>query len=222
MKRTFAKKRSRPNGIVAKLREAAEALSQRKTLEDVAKSLGVFLVTLHRWRAEYRFTDHEGGEELERTVERENKRLTPPIGDQALDIQIKVVANLYDKRGIIGSTLRRRAIPHITIPLFIARRRACCVVGDTWRTLLGRDGWRVNHKPLRHVWREEGLKVPQLRSKLRRINLRNLGVFASNRRARTRFGARTFFVIEPRMTGQLRRCWTNTRGAISRLKSHAN
>jgi transposase InsO family protein len=25
--------------------------------------------------------------------------------------------------------------------------------------LLGREDWRVNYKPLRHVWREEGLKV---------------------------------------------------------------
>ena len=33
----------------------------------------------------------------------------------------------------------------------------------------GREGWHVNHKPLRHVWREEGLKVPQICRKKRII-----------------------------------------------------
>ena len=42
--------------------------------------------------------------------------------------------------------------------------------------LLGREGWRVNHKPLRHVWREEGLKVPQTRRKKRRIGSAQSGI----------------------------------------------
>ena len=44
MKRTMTRKRHRPEEIVAKLREVDEALSQGKTLEDVAKSLGGFLI----------------------------------------------------------------------------------------------------------------------------------------------------------------------------------
>jgi putative transposase len=42
--------------------------------------------------------------------------------------------------------------------------------------LLGREGWRVNHKPLRHVWREEGLKVPQNHRKNRRIRSTESGI----------------------------------------------
>jgi len=42
--------------------------------------------------------------------------------------------------------------------------------------LLTREGWRVNHKPLRHVWREEGLKVPQIRRKRRRIGSVEFGI----------------------------------------------
>jgi len=42
--------------------------------------------------------------------------------------------------------------------------------------LLGREGWRVNHKPLRHVWREEGLKVSQFRRKKRRIGSAESGI----------------------------------------------
>ena len=42
--------------------------------------------------------------------------------------------------------------------------------------LLGREGWRVNHKPLRHVWREEGLKVPQIPRKKERIGSAESGI----------------------------------------------
>ena len=59
MKRTMTRKLHRPEEILAKLRETDEALSKEKTLEDVAKSLGVSLMTLHRWRTEYGSTDRD-------------------------------------------------------------------------------------------------------------------------------------------------------------------
>jgi len=87
MKRAMTRKRHRPEEVVAKLREADEALSQGKTLEDVAKSLGVSLMTLHRWRTEYGSTDRDAVKRL-RELERENGRLKRLVADQALDIQI--------------------------------------------------------------------------------------------------------------------------------------
>ena len=42
--------------------------------------------------------------------------------------------------------------------------------------LLGREGWRVNHKPLRLVWREEGLKAPQTLRKKQRIGSAESGI----------------------------------------------
>jgi len=87
MKRAMTRKRHRPEEIVAKLREADEALSQGKTLEDVAKSLGVPLMTLHRWRTEYGSTDRDAVKRL-KELERENGRLKRLVADQALDIQI--------------------------------------------------------------------------------------------------------------------------------------
>jgi len=42
--------------------------------------------------------------------------------------------------------------------------------------MLSREGWRVNHKPLRHVRREEGLKVPQNPRKMRRIGTAQSGI----------------------------------------------
>ena len=94
MKRAMTRKRHRPEEIVAKLREVDEALSQGKTLEDVAKSLGVSLMTLHRWRTEYGSTDRDAVKRL-KELERENGRLKRLVADQALDIQIlKEVANV--------------------------------------------------------------------------------------------------------------------------------
>ena len=87
MKRAITRKRHRPEEIVAKLREVDEALSQGKTLEDVAKSLGVSLMTLHRWRTEYGSTDRDAVKRL-KELERENGRLKRLVADQALDIQI--------------------------------------------------------------------------------------------------------------------------------------
>ena len=69
------------------MREADEALSQGKTLEDVAKSLGVSLMTLHRWRTEYGSTDRDAVKRLNE-LERKNGRLKRLVADQALDIQI--------------------------------------------------------------------------------------------------------------------------------------
>ena len=87
MKRAMTRKRHRPEEIVAKLREVDEALSQGKTLEDVAKSLGVSVMTLHRWRTEYGSTDRDAVKRL-KELERENGRLKRLVADQALDIQI--------------------------------------------------------------------------------------------------------------------------------------
>ena len=87
MKRAMTRKRHRPEEIVAKLREVDEALSQGKTLEDVAKSLGMSLMTLHRWRTEYGSTDRDAVKRL-KELERENGRLKRLVADQALDIQI--------------------------------------------------------------------------------------------------------------------------------------
>ena len=83
----MTRKRHRPEEIVAKLREADEALSQGKSLEDVVKSLGVSLMTLHRWRTEYGSTDRDAVKRL-KELERENGRLKSLVADQALDIQI--------------------------------------------------------------------------------------------------------------------------------------
>ncbi len=72
MKRVMNRERHRPEEMVAKLRETDEALSQGKTLEDVANSLGVSLMTLHRWRTEYGSTDRDAVGDICKTCWVEN------------------------------------------------------------------------------------------------------------------------------------------------------
>ena len=99
MKLAMTRKRHRPEEIVAKLRETDEALSQGKSLEDVAKSLGVSLMTLHRWGRDYGSTDREAAKRL-KELERENGWRKRLVADQALDIQIlKEVACNFKSSG---------------------------------------------------------------------------------------------------------------------------
>ena len=80
-------KRHRPEDVVAKLRQVDEALANGTPLAEVARSLGVSEVTLHRWRAEYGAVDRDAVKRL-KELEKENSRLKRLVADQQLDIQI--------------------------------------------------------------------------------------------------------------------------------------
>ena len=49
----MAKKRYRPEEIIAKLREAEVLLAQGMKVPEVAKSIGIHEITFYRWRKEY-------------------------------------------------------------------------------------------------------------------------------------------------------------------------
>ena len=49
----MAKKRYRPEEIIAKLREADVLLAQGNKVPEVAKAIGIHEITYHRWRKEY-------------------------------------------------------------------------------------------------------------------------------------------------------------------------
>ena len=67
-------KRHRPEEVVAKLRQADEALAKGTPIAEVARSLGVSEVTLHRWRAEYGAVDRDAVKRP-KELEKENARL---------------------------------------------------------------------------------------------------------------------------------------------------
>ena len=108
MKRVSNKKRHCPEEIVSKLREADEAIAQGRTSGDVAKTLGVSLTTVQRWRTEYGSSDRDAvtrEEELEPKTEASSAWWR----DQALDIQIlKEVPWFNSLRGILSPARRGR------------------------------------------------------------------------------------------------------------------
>jgi putative transposase len=92
MKRSTNRKRHRPEEVVAKLRQADEALAKGTPIAEVARSLGVSEVALHRWRAEYGAVDRGCGEAAEGSREGE-RRLKRLVAEKELDILIlKMVA----------------------------------------------------------------------------------------------------------------------------------
>ena len=59
MKRAIIWKRHRPEGILAKSREADEALSRGTVRGNVARIRGISLLLRHRLRTDYRTTDRD-------------------------------------------------------------------------------------------------------------------------------------------------------------------
>lgn len=81
LKKRSNRKRHRPEEVVAKLRQADEALAKGTPIVEVARSPGVSEVTLHRWRAECGAMDRDAVRRM-KELEKENARLKHPVADQ--------------------------------------------------------------------------------------------------------------------------------------------
>ena len=93
----MAKKRYKPEEIVAKLRQVEVLQGQGSTVVDAIRQIGVTEVTYYRWRREY------GGmktDQLRRLkeLEKENQRLRRAVSDLTLDKLILAEA----VRGTVG------------------------------------------------------------------------------------------------------------------------
>jgi putative transposase len=79
-----ARKRYRPEEIIARLREAEVLLSRGKKVSEVIKQLGIHEVTYYRWRKEY---GGMGIDQMKRLkeLEKENARLRRAVSDLTLD-----------------------------------------------------------------------------------------------------------------------------------------
>ena len=80
----MARKRHKPEEIVAKLRQVEVLQSQGASVADAIRQIGVTEVTYYRWRKEY------GGmkaDQLRRLkeLEKENQRLRQAVSDLTLD-----------------------------------------------------------------------------------------------------------------------------------------
>jgi len=78
------RKRTTPEQIISKLREAEVLLSQGQTVAHVSKQLGVTEQTYYRWRKEYGGMRTSQVRKL-KDLERENTRLKKLVADLSLD-----------------------------------------------------------------------------------------------------------------------------------------
>ena len=63
------------------------------------------------------------------------------------------------------------------------------------------EGWRVNHKRMERIWREEGLKVPKKQPKRKRLWFQRARAFGYVRIVATTYGVTTLWPIVPPMAG---------------------
>ena len=80
-------KRSKPEEIIAKLREMEVRLSQGETTGQAVRSIGITEQTYYRWRKEYGGLQ-VGQAKRMKEMEAENRRLRKAVSDLALDNQI--------------------------------------------------------------------------------------------------------------------------------------
>lgn len=81
------RKRSTPEQIVRKLRDAEAMLNAGQDLGAVLQTLEVSEGTYHRWRNQYGGMKSEEARRL-KDLEEENKRLKEIVAEQALDIRL--------------------------------------------------------------------------------------------------------------------------------------
>ena len=77
------------------------------------------------------------------------------------------------------------------------------------------EGWRVNHKRMERIWREEGLKVPKKQPKQRRLWFQRARAFGYVRIVVTTYGAFASRSTVPPMAG-LFGSWLSRRRSILR------
>jgi len=81
---TMAKKRHRPEEIVAKLRQVDVLTGQGKSIAEAVKTIAVTETTYFRWRAEYGGMKNDQVKRL-KALELENTRLRRAVSDLTLD-----------------------------------------------------------------------------------------------------------------------------------------
>lgn len=173
------RERHRPEEVVAKLRQADEALAKGTPLAEVARSLGVSEVTLHRSRAEYGAVDRdvqplrqlierrrqlherdlaagEGWVELPNAFERKSPRAAWSVSWQylfaAADLSNDPISGRRGRWHVHPSTVQK-AISEAARAAGIDRRVTSHVLRHSFATHLLEDGYdiRTIQTLLRHA-----------------------------------------------------------------------
>ena len=80
----MARKRYKPEEIVAKLRQVDVLVSQGQSVADAERSIGVTDVTYYRWRSEFGGLKTDQVKRM-KDLELENQRLRKAVSDLTLD-----------------------------------------------------------------------------------------------------------------------------------------
>jgi transposase-like protein len=80
----MARKRYKPEEIVAKLRQVDVLVSQGQSVVDAVRSIGVTDVTYYRWRSEFGGLKTDQVKRI-KDLELENQRLRKAVSDLTLD-----------------------------------------------------------------------------------------------------------------------------------------
>ena len=97
----MARKRHKPEEIVAKLRQVDVLVSQGQNVADAIRQIGVTEVTSYRWRQEFGGLKSDQVKRL-KDLETENARLRRAVSDLTLDkliLQEAARGNLFSIRG---------------------------------------------------------------------------------------------------------------------------
>jgi putative transposase len=122
----MARKRYKPEEIVAKLRQVDVLVSQGTSMADAIRQIGVSEVSFYRWRQEF------GGLKIEQVkrlkdLELENSRLRKAVSDLTLD---KLILTEAAKGNFLSPARRRACIERIRQQLHVSERRACAALGQ--------------------------------------------------------------------------------------------
>jgi putative transposase len=128
----MARKRYKPEEIVAKLRQVDVLVSQGQNMVDAIRQIGVSEVTYYRWRQEFGGLKTEQVKRL-KDLELENSRLRKALSDLTLD-------KPHSAGGCAGKLLgRARRRPcmsrsEVRAQLHVSERRACAALGQHRRS----------------------------------------------------------------------------------------
>ena len=122
----MARKRHKPEEIVAKLRQVDVLTSQGQSVADAIRSIGVTEVTYYRWRQEYGGLKTRPGEAAEGSGDRERAAAQGGLGPDA---------GQADPAGggpgkLLSPARRRACIEHVRRELHVSERRACAALGQ--------------------------------------------------------------------------------------------
>ncbi|MFC3615139.1 IS3 family transposase [Lutimaribacter marinistellae] len=164
---------------------------------DVCREHGISSATFYKWKAKFGGLEVSDARRL-KALEDENTKLKKLLAEQMLDnAMLKDVAS----RKLVTPGVKREAVAHVCTAHQVSQRRACSVLGvdrssvrpndaalrkamkavaaerrrfgyRRVHVMLERQGWQVNQKKLRRLYREEKLQVRKRGGRKRALGTR--------------------------------------------------